>query len=432
MFSRRLAVACAAGLLFVALLSGSLMVACGTQPVETNDYHSFMESGVRPACVPLEGSINEPCERRLPWSLFTYPSVSVSISEGSIKVPISVDEEIRSSWSWDDGIFTPQIILRATVLPNSARCVDDGALIVGGEYHFVATEEDPLEVCYVEISVNEYIVGSGPGRLPVVAGWRTGVDANVENYGTTEYYDRLAGPIRESWEGIEFIFSLVQPANLAHGSWYTSNQWDVQRKGNGDVVGVSRLVGLIGTIDNLEQFEYPLAELQETMRTVHAKMSTEMGGRIAKDPDSPMLVPDASRESLLGQLRELGAYDVPGVTPVAAPLVPLPPVEPSGLAASPPNDAGGIPLSWTAPDSGIVSGYKVVRRVPKGEFVTVVADIGSTETTYTDASAPMTAGVTYIYRVIALNEYGESLASNRATVELPGPDAPVRASGRAE
>ena len=273
---------------------------------------------VRPPCTALPGSDRDPCERRLPWRLFTYPSVSVSISKGSIKVPISVDEEIRRSWS-SGGIFTPQIILRATVLPNSARCVDDGALIVGDQYHFIATEEDPLEVCYVEISVNEYIVGSGPGRLPVVAGWRTGVDANVENYGTTEYYDRLAGPIRESWEGIEFIFSLVQPANLAHGSWYTSNQWDVQRKGNGDVVGVSRLVGLIGTLDNLEQFEYPLAELQATMRTVHARVSTEMGGRIAEDPDSPLLVTDASRESLLAQLRELGAYDVPGITPVPAP-----------------------------------------------------------------------------------------------------------------
>ena len=76
-------------------------------------------------------------------------------------------------------------------------------------------------------------------------------------------------------------------------------------------------------------------------------------------------------------------------------------------------------MTWEMSSDSNLSGYKIVRRVPKGEFVTVVADTGSTDTTYTDTSAPMTAGTTYIYRAIALNEYGESMSSNRARVRVP-------------
>ena len=311
---RLLAVACAA------LLSSLLWSACGTQSVGQNDARTYMEDA-KPACVPLAGAVNEPCARRLPWSVFTYPDVSVSIPEGVIGVPINVEEEMRRIWRWD-GLVTPQIIMRGTVLPGSARCVHDGAVIIANDYHFTATKEAPLEVCYVDVSVNEYVVGRGPGRVTVVAGWRSRVNPDRENYGTKGYYDGLARPISRTWEGIEFIFDLVQPANIAHGEWYTHHIWDVQRKANGELVGVSRWVGLVGTPDNFDQFEHPLADLQMTMKTVHAKISSEMGGRIARSPASPMLVTDAHRDELLGLLRELGAYDVPDITPVAAPPAP--------------------------------------------------------------------------------------------------------------
>ena len=37
-----------------------------------------------------------------------------------------------------------------------------------------------------------------------------------------------------------------------------------------------------------------------------------------------MLVSDANRQFLLDQIRELGGYDAPGITPVAAPPAPVP------------------------------------------------------------------------------------------------------------
>lgn len=290
-------------------------MACVAEPVGTK---SFMDD-VRPACVPLYGALNEPCARRLPWSVFRYPQVHVDFSEGFIKTfPYSVEEEMRRSWGYE-GIITPQIVLRGAVLPGSARCVEYSARVyASGEWHR-STSENPKEVCYVDISVHQYIVGRGPGQVTVIVGWRNHVYTDAENYGTKEYYDRLADPIEHSYEGIEFIFNLVRPWNLAHADWNVYNLWDVQRKENGEIVGVSRWIEYFGYAHGLDQFEHPLAELQETMRTVHATVSSEYGGRISDEPGSPMLVTNASRESLLAQLRELGAYDVPGITPAPAP-----------------------------------------------------------------------------------------------------------------
>jgi len=82
--------------------------------------------------------------------------------------------------------------------------------------------------------------------------------------------------------------------------------------------------------------------------------------------------------------------------PVAAQDPPL--SAPTDLTAS--ISAGGVTLSWTAPD-GTVDGYEILRRRPlQGENVpsTLVDDTGSSATTYTDASAT-TPGEQYIYWV---------------------------------
>ena len=298
------------------------MSACGGQWLDRSESRTYLDE-VRPACVPIEGAINEPCARRLPWSITTYPQVSLSFTEDVIKeYPISVEEETRRSWGFG-GLVTPQVIMRGTVLPSSARCVAHGSMAHSNREPYTVSPDSPLEVCYVDVSVSEYIVGRGPAVVTIVAGWRTRARTNAEGYGTPEYYRELAEPIRQTMEGIEFIFNLIRPTNLTHGEWQTYNLWDVQRKADGEIVGVSRWIQWFGGKHNLTEFEHPLAELQASMKTVHAKISAEKDGRIG-DPNSPKLVTDAHREDLLEQIRELGGYDAPGITPVAAPPAQVP------------------------------------------------------------------------------------------------------------
>ena len=305
--------------LFVSLLGTgavSLLLACGSSD------RSFMDDALQP-CVPIEGALNEPCERRIPWSIETYPAVHGDFSPNVIgSLPLEPEEELRRDWR-KGATVTPQVILRGVVIPNSTRCTEVLAIHYDSGQHekFQPESNVALVVCYVDIGVHEYVVNRGPARLEVVAGWVPGVGTDEEGYGTTEYFGRFENRISKSIEGIEFIFNLVRPFNLVHGAWHFDNLWDVQRRDDGTIVGVSRWIDVFGNGENTSDFEYPLGELQRMLRDAHATVSAEYNGRITTSADSPKIVADAHRDTLLAQLRELGAYDVPGITPIAPPPV---------------------------------------------------------------------------------------------------------------
>ena len=89
-----------------------------------------------------------------------------------------------------------------------------------------------------------------------------------------------------------------------------------------------------------------------------------------------------------------------------------PPPAPTSLTATV-NADGHIVLSWTAPNDDSITGYQVLRRRPsEGEsaLLVYVADTESTATTFTDTG--VTAGVTHVYRVKAINAAGLSGWSN--------------------
>ena len=84
---------------------------------------------------------------------------------------------------------------------------------------------------------------------------------------------------------------------------------------------------------------------------------------------------------------------------------------------------GGVILNWSSPvqDAASVTGYEILRRRPKegeGTLLVLVADTGSTATTYVDATANE-PGVRYGYRVKGLRGSEKSLRSNYARVDLP-------------
>ena len=79
-----------------------------------------------------------------------------------------------------------------------------------------------------------------------------------------------------------------------------------------------------------------------------------------------------------------------------------------------------VGLTWTSPaeDADSITGYEVLRAVGEGELATLVADTGSTTTTYTDATATQT-GETYAYQVKAVRGSDRSQASGQARVQVP-------------
>jgi titin len=89
------------------------------------------------------------------------------------------------------------------------------------------------------------------------------------------------------------------------------------------------------------------------------------------------------------------------------------------LSAGSPNTTV-INLSWSAPSDnggGTVSGYKIQKKTT-GSWSNVVADTGSTSTTY--SATGLTEGTTYYFRVAAINGQGAGAYGNepnRTTVE---------------
>ena len=103
--------------------------------------------------------------------------------------------------------------------------------------------------------------------------------------------------------------------------------------------------------------------------------------------------------------------------PVTIVVAPADPQAPSGLSAELAD--GQVVLNWDAPteDADTVTGYEVLRAEAQGELATLVADTGSTATTYTDATVA-SAGTSYAYRVKAIRDGERSGASNEARAQL--------------
>ena len=274
-----------------------------------------------PPCTPVPGSDRDPCER-FPNQGEDSHVYAVGHIFGKPPLPLDPEWLFRSAWD-TDGIKTPQIVVRGVGVADSSRCSEVAAYNFGGGDYSVAPADAPytMEVCHIDFDVREYIVGTGPSRIPVIVEWHASVLRTSSDYGTESYFNKLESPIRDVFEGNEKILELVQPSNLAWGDWSNSHAWDVQMRSDGLIVGVSGKWPLFAHDSEVEDWEYPLDELQQKLKTAHDKVAAEHGGRISDGPDSPMLVTDASRESLLAQLRELGAYDAPGITPAPAPTV---------------------------------------------------------------------------------------------------------------
>jgi lysophospholipase L1-like esterase len=95
------------------------------------------------------------------------------------------------------------------------------------------------------------------------------------------------------------------------------------------------------------------------------------------------------------------------------------PAAPSGLSASYDSANSRINLQWTdnATDE---TGFRIERKAGSGGTYTQIAEIQQTNLqTYIDSS-PLTAGVTYYYRVTAYKSGATSAYSNEASATVPG------------
>ena len=106
-----------------------------------------------------------------------------------------------------------------------------------------------------------------------------------------------------------------------------------------------------------------------------------------------------------------------------------PPARPTGLSATASHDS--VTLTWDDPGDDSITGYVILRRVREndvgGEFSVLVPDTGSAATTYTDDT--VVAGITYTYRIKAVNGAGTSERSHWFHIDTPAAPIPAKPTG---
>ena len=118
----------------------------------------------------------------------------------------------------------------------------------------------------------------------------------------------------------------------------------------------------------------------------------------------------------------------PDETPTPTPAPEPVPSEPTGLTA-PTVTHDSVSLSWNDPDDDSITHYKILRRNPQtdnpGQFTTIESNTGSSATFYTDST--VASETKYVYRVVAVNEAGDSPQSGYVNVSTPAEASPPAA-----
>ena len=285
-------------------------------------------------CTSIQDSDVDPCSRDPSWRFDT--GVSASYSDHVIpKLPIDLFTRIKfQAELGDKGWLTAQFYVRGTFVPGSTRCsraevITLGAVHANPEFDLPSVPVTSRKAftdrkfhynCFVDLRVNEYFNGSGPDRIPIIVWW--GSAYQDEDTPSHKYF--LAGGPSLGLEGNEMIVPLNRPLDIAVGAWGYNHVagWDVQRRGDGEVVVVSNWARVLGIVQDTSQWEYTLEEFRIMVKDAMTRFRADTDGRIGYHADDPEFAEDANGASLIENLRDLGAFTVDDVTPVPAPTVP--------------------------------------------------------------------------------------------------------------
>ena len=315
-------------LLSIMLPIGLALIACGDQSVD-----------VIPPCTPIEEASVDPCE----------PGAT-GVSRGSEQTSRSIlfDSEPRSiEWYLDPegDVWDSHIVLRGTYIPGTVRCAQTGK-----PYRLPSHASGNVDewfglrsiLCYSDVRVNDYIVGSGPSVLTLIVGkdsyW------HEDSGATPEYLRQYVGLMekelvtgentvprfairRGGIGGREEIMFIAPTTDTSVAAWRVVATWGVERQEDDTVVAVHpyRQAWKSSGLEDISKVEVPLPTFETASATAARERSTRYSGRTNSGPDYPMIVTNAGQ--LGSYLSEVGAIGHKDGEPV------LPP-EPCGLVVA--------------------------------------------------------------------------------------------------
>ena len=154
--------------LLLVLTAGLLLSACSTLSADTDTQTdqppavSYLEETV-PPCTPIEETQNDPCEPGAvtPVRLYSIESAAIRLSDDQ---PDFVDMFMGGSGS----LSVPHVVIRGTVQPDSARCEVYPVVPANFLRYRPSLANDWYWYCFSDVTVNEYIVGTGPPAVTAI------------------------------------------------------------------------------------------------------------------------------------------------------------------------------------------------------------------------------------------------------------------------
>ncbi len=283
---------------------------------------SYLEE-VIPPCVPIDGSDIDPC---------------LSVKLPPVEVPSNVtttaftklDSFLYMLIGKDSPLFTPHIVIRGTVVPDTNRC----GLYPTEFFDYVETDQyrpsilNPIldsftYFCFIEVRVNEYIVGDGPPELTVRMYRYFLYSSYPEEWPSIEELYTDASNTISHYEGKEMIIFLGPADTQAVEAWsrraFKRGWWFVQRKNGEPPRAVAWSIDRATTDELRSQLDLPLDELVRQIKEAAEERLVLTGGRIGVDASLPMLVTDANK--LQDFYQQTGAvYEGDGATVLPPPV----------------------------------------------------------------------------------------------------------------
>ena len=296
-----------------------------------------------PPCTPLEGSSVDPCEPGVKIETSLLEGVGESLNRRV--VPRTIREYLNGGAI----SFIPHIVVRGTYIPGTVRCTSGTPDRDPSYVDPVYIQRSLIFLCYADVQVNGYVLGSGPLRLTVLVHFLHyeseffAKDPVMQDLFTTE--EEREEWVRSTLESIfrgdsrsaagisgrEVVLFIGPPHSHSIEVWEVFETWDVQKREDGTVVAVHprrdywRDTRPTDYQAHRSKLEMELPAFTQAVTTAHQARVTEYGGRIAsadieskaEGVDLPMLVTDANQ--LRQFLTDTGAYNHPDGPPSQPP-----------------------------------------------------------------------------------------------------------------
>ena len=204
----------------------------------------------------------------------------------------------------------PHMVIRGTVIPDTTRCdvypwkkLSNIVTVDPRDFPF-PLHKGFFVYCFVDLRINEYLVGEGPQQLTVVMATESfGLD-DPENWETitdewvNAVFNDPGSRVASAYEGRELVLFLRMPNFLVVEVWMprrgAGGIWFVQRDGD-EVRAVSEHIRWARTDQHRRKLNMSLSELTAEIKQAAQDRIAITGGRIGKDPTLPMLVTDANK-----------------------------------------------------------------------------------------------------------------------------------------